>query len=246
MIPKMIHYCWFGKNPMPETVEKCIQSWKIYCPDYKIILWNETKFNVNVHPYMFEAYQAKKWAFVSDLARLLIVYEHGGIYLDTDVELLKSLDIVRKNTFFFAIEKNRNSISGEDTIHIATGLGFGAESGNIVLKSLISEYDNVHFKLADGSVDKTPCPVRNSNALKKYGYRGNDELLQFFGGTIYPSEYFCPTEYSSKKTHFTDNTISIHHYDASWKSPKERMVGRMKTEVRKIIYNLRGGGGTSK
>lgn len=100
MIPKVMHYCWFGMNEMPESIIKCIDSWKKYCPDYTLQLWTEDNFDVNSHPYIQEAYKAKKWAFVSDLARLLIIYNNGGVYLDTDVELISSLDSVLVNTFF--------------------------------------------------------------------------------------------------------------------------------------------------
>ena len=118
MIPKKIHYCWFGGNPLPELAIKCLESWKKYCPDYEIIEWNETNFNLDSCEYVREAYQAKKWAFVSDYARLKVVYDNGGIYLDTDVELIKSLDRLLKNKSFFGTET---------TGVVATGLGFGAE-----------------------------------------------------------------------------------------------------------------------
>lgn len=242
MIPKTIHYCWFGRNPLPKSVEKCISSWKRYAPDYDIIQHNEDNFDFSSHPYMEEAYAAHKWAFVSDLARLLIICEQGGIYLDTDVELIATLDAVLNNSFFFAVEKDTNIRNGEESVHVATGLGFGAEAGNEVLKCLIDEYEGSHFILPEtGSFDLTPCPVRNSRALEKYGYAYQDELIKFAGGTIYPSEYFCPEEFSSDRTRYTANTISIHHYDASWKTNREKMVNQMKTNVKKIL-NIFGGG----
>lgn len=238
MIPKKIHYCWFGKNIIPESVLRCVQSWKKYCPDYEIKLWTEDNFDVNAHPYMKEAYEVKKWAFVSDLARLLIIYKEGGIYLDTDVELIKSLDEVRDNSFFFAIERNSSPITGEDSIHVATGLGFGSEKGNSVLKSLIDEYNECHFILNDGKYDIMPCPHRNTWALEKYGYNGQNEIFRFEGGVIYPSEFFCPMIFSTKQLYVTNNTISIHHYDSSWKSGKDKFLDGIKNRVKRIMLKL--------
>ena len=121
MLPKKIHYCWFGGNELPDLAIKCIESWKKYCPDYEIIEWNETNFDLECCDFVKEAYKAKKWAFVSDYARLKVVYDNGGIYLDTDVELVKSLDILLQEKCYF----------GEETTgYVATGLGFGAENGN--------------------------------------------------------------------------------------------------------------------
>lgn len=236
MIPKTIHYCWFGGNPVPKDVEKCISSWKRKCPNYNIVCWNESNFDVKSHTYIKEAYEAKRWAFVSDLARLLIVYNNGGIYLDTDVELLKSLDgIIKDNEFFFAIEKDTNIKTGEESIHVATGLGFGAEKNNQVLRNLINEYDDAHFYQHEGKYDLTPCPVRNTDAFKKMGVKIEDKMIKLKGGTIYPSEFFCPEEYSSSITRFTTNTVSIHHYTASWKTSKERMKDKARIVYRKLF-----------
>lgn len=238
MIPKQIHYCWFGQKPFPPSVNNCIESWKRYCSDYDIILHNEDNIDIESHPYMKEAYDAHKWAFVSDLARLLVIYEHGGIYLDTDVELISQLDPVLDNKFFFAIEKDTNIRNGEEYIFVNTGLGFGAEAGNEVVKSLIDEYNGVHFRNNKQTYDLTPCPVRNSRAVEKFGWKGKDELMEFMDGTIYPSDYFCPEEFSSDYKRYTDNTISIHHYDASWKTSREKMVNQMKTNVKKMLKFL--------
>lgn len=238
MIPKIIHYCWFGGNEEPSDVKKCIESWKKYCPDYVIKRWDETNYCYQQNFYTAEAYLEKKWAFVSDYARLDIIYQNGGIYLDTDVELVKSLDdIIAKNNFFFALEKDTNIQSGISTINVATGLGFGAEKGNEVLKSMIEQYYNIHFKTING-LDLTPCPVRNTSALKKYGLILKDQIQYFEGGTIYPSEYFCPIECSSDVVNFTDNTVSIHHYSASWKNSNEKMLYRIRIIKRKIVKKI--------
>lgn len=162
MIPKIIHYCWFGENPLPELAQKCIASWEKYCPDYEIKEWNENNFDLNGCAFVKEAYEAKKWAFVSDFARLKIIYEEGGIYLDTDVEILKSFDTLLGNKCFL----------GEETSgFVATGLGFGAEKYNPIIKELLEMYIGKHFKLEDGLFDMMPCHRKNTEPLHKYGYK---------------------------------------------------------------------------
>lgn len=240
MIPHKIHYCWFGKKPIPNTVKSCIDSWKRFCPDYEIIEWNEDNFDISQHPYMQEAYEAERWAFVSDLARLLIVYNNGGVYLDTDVELLKCLNpIVDSNDFYFAIEKDTNPVSNYESIHVATGLGFGGKAGHSILSTMIDEYSGVHFSLSNHTYDLTPCPVRNSLAAEKYGWDQKDNTQRIGDGTIYSSEFFCPKQFSSDVTRFTKNTFSVHHYDASWKTGKEKVVDSMK----KILKGFKNWGG---
>ena len=242
MIPKVIHYCWFGGNKKPEAVKRCINSWKKFCPEYTIVEWTEQNYDVSLHPYTKEAFEAKRWAFVSDFARLWIIYEYGGIYLDTDVELIKPLDIVLDNQYFLAIETVTNEYLGTVTSHVATGLGFGAEPKNEIVLSMLNEYNNVHFIKQDGSFDLTPCPIRNNNAIVKIGYRNNDELLNTCGGTIYPSEFFCPEDYGSDVKRYTENTISIHHYSATWKTRREKVENNMKSTIKKLIKMYRGGG----
>lgn len=156
MIPKVIHYCWFGKKPKSELIEKCILSWKKYCPDWEIIEWNESNFNVEVVPFMKEAYENKKWAFVSDVARLQILYQWGGVYLDTDVELFASLDDLLINGAFYVFESNRN---------INTGLGFGAEKNHKSVKAMLKFYEGRHL-VVDGQVKLIPCPAGNTETLK--------------------------------------------------------------------------------
>lgn len=157
MIPKVINYCWFGGSEKPEIVCKCIESWKKYCPEWEIKEWNESNLDIEYILFMKEAYECKKWAFVSDVARLLIVYKNGGIYLDTDVELHGSLDKLLNVGAFYFFESIRN---------IATGLGFGAEKGHTSVKAMLSYYENSHF-VSDGKMDMRPCPAINTNALKQ-------------------------------------------------------------------------------
>lgn len=156
MIPKIIHYCWFGGNPKPEIIEKCIASWKQFCPDWEIKEWNESNYDVSVHPYTREAYEAKKWAFVSDVARLEVVSKEGGVYMDTDVELLAPLDFTAECDAFYAFETNLN---------IASGLGFGAVAGHPSVTAMLAQYDGRQF-LVNGKLDMSPCPAKNTEALK--------------------------------------------------------------------------------
>lgn len=157
-IPKVIHYCWFGKNEKPDIVKKCIASWKKYCSDWEIKEWNEDNFDVTSIPYMKEAYEAKKWAFVSDVARLLIIYQSGGVYLDTDVEVLQSINTLLDNEAFFAFETGRN---------INTGMGFGSVKEHAVVKEMIRYYNDKHF-FKNGKEQLFLCPAGNTEALINY------------------------------------------------------------------------------
>lgn len=210
-IPKIIHYCWFGGNPIPERDRVCIESWKRLCPDYQIIEWNESTFDLATSPrYVQQAYVAKKWAFVTDYIRLQVVYEHGGIYFDTDVELIRNLDNLLNNEAFFGFENNSL---------INTGLGFGAIKGAEILKKLMQDYENIPFLLENGTFDVTPCPERNTKVFLSKGLRP-DGTLQTLDHCvlILPSEYLAPQNYETGKTEITDKTYSIHHYHASWQT----------------------------
>lgn len=221
-IPKVIHYCWFGKSEMPKLAKKCIKSWKKYCPDYKIICHNEDNFDLTQNRYLNEAYKAGKWAFVSDYARLKIIYDNGGIYLDTDVELIKPIDdLLLTNGFMGFDEKGI----------VATGLGFGAEKGNEIVSEFLKDYDNIPFVLPDGSYDLTPCPDRNTEALKRLGMDIKNTSQTFMDITFLPDEYLCPMNYYTGKKTITENTYSIHHYSASWTS----VVTKRTTRIKRII-----------
>lgn len=215
MIPKTIHYCWFGRNPLPPLAEKCIRSWKKYCPDYEIKEWNEDNFDISACPlYVRQAYDAKKWAFVSDYVRLQLVYTFGGIYLDTDVELLKPLDPLLEYGAFFGFE---------DGIHVNTGLGFGAEQNSAAVKKMLDDYQNIPFIRDDNSHDTTACPVRNTAALKAFGLIQDNTLQILKGNTaIFPSAYFCPIDYRTGKKRITKNTVAIHWFSMSWKSEAQK------------------------
>ena len=208
MIPKIIHYCWFGRNPLPPLAKKCIKSWKKHCPDYEIIEWNEDNFDIASAPlYVRQAYEAKKWAFVTDYVRLYVVHEHGGIYLDTDVELIKNLDEVLDAKGFFAFENGR---------YIATGLGFGAEKGSLLVREMMDVYTSISFIQEDGSFDTTPCPGRNTDVLIKHGLKQDDSLQYIDGHMIYPHDWFCPCSWRTGELCKTQNTLGIHWFSSSW------------------------------
>lgn len=211
MIPKIIHYCWFGGNPLPRSAQKCIKSWRKYCPDYQIIEWNESNFDVNCNAYCAAMYEQKRWAFLSDYARLKIVYEHGGIYFDTDVELVRPIDDLIKNKAFMGLET---------TEKVATGLGFGAEKGCDFIKENMAAYE----ALKDFS-SPVPCPDITTELLGKYNVDCVcNQIQEVAGVTIYPVEYFCPKHTHTGIVTVTPNTVSIHHYDASWNTAEERAI----------------------
>lgn len=212
MIPKIIHYCWFGNSPLPQLALKCIESWKKHCPDYKIKEWNESNFNINFNAYTKEAYKAGKWAFVSDVARLYAVYTEGGIYLDIDVELIKSLNFFLDNSMFIGFESDEL---------LATGLGFGAEKEFYIIKEMLDIYDDISFINSDGEINNTPCSVYNTEFMKKEGFIINNTKQTINGITVFPTEYLCPKNWKNDEMIITLNTYAIHHFLGSWFGDKE-------------------------
>ena len=178
-IPKIIHYCWFGRGKLPKLAEKCIESWKKYCPQYKIVCWNEDNFDINQNKYAREAYEAGKWAFVSDYVRLKVLYDEGGIYLDTDVELIKPLDKLIEDGGFMGFDDNGV---------ISTGLGFACEKGNKLIEALLADYDGISFIRNDGTYDLTPCPDRNTKTMQKLGFDISNQNQVFMGIKILPEK----------------------------------------------------------
>ena len=212
MIPKVIHYCWFGGKPLPMEVERCIRSWKKFCPDYEIRQWNESNYDVRKHPFMEAAFEAGCWAFVSDYARLDIIYNYGGIYLDTDVELLKDLQPLLELECHFGMQQDRNLI--------ATGLGFGAVKGNGAVKKMLEYYDDLTFS-AEQKV-QLACPQLNSAALAASGFVREDRLQVVEGAHIFPCTYFDPLSPGRTRNLIGKDTVTIHHYSASWQPAKNR------------------------
>ena len=211
MIPNIIHYCWFGHNLKSELIEKCIESWRKFCPDYEIKEWNEDNFDYTQCQYAADAYKEKKWGFVSDYARLKIIYEFGGIYLDTDVELLKSLDSLLEDSAVMGFENER---------HVNSGLIIMAESHNSIIKSMYELYYTQSFYNKDGTLNMIACPKYNTEVLVRYGLQQNNTKQTVTDGvsqiSVFPTEYFCPVDFESGDNSFTENTYTIHHYAGSW------------------------------
>lgn len=219
MIPKIIHYCWFGGNPLPELAQKCIASWKKYCPDYEIKEWNESNFDLNCCDYVREAYEAKKWAFVSDYARFWILYHKGGIYFDTDVEIIKPLNEIIKQGAFLGCE----------TLYtVAPGLGMAANPGMDIYKEMLDFYEKRHFRNQDSTIDTTTIVTYTTQILMQHGWKPDREIQTVEGITIYPPEYFCPMSNITGELKVTLNTCTIHHYSASWFSEKEKKILRVR------------------
>lgn len=224
MIPKIIHYCWFGGKPLPELAQKCISSWKKYCPDYEIILWNESNVDISSVAYMKEAYEEKAWAFVSDVVRLQAVMNYGGIYLDTDVELVKPLDDLLCNNAFAGIEEN-------DKYIVTLGLGFGAQKGSAFVAVLLKDYENRHFRSSDGTIDRTAAPTLQNSLICSMGFNGKNENQQVLDAVVFSTEYFCPKSQRTGIINLTDRSYSIHHFEGSWKTSEERRYIEYKHEL---------------
>lgn len=228
MIPKIIHYCWFGHASKPELVEKCIKSWKKYCPDYEIKEWNEDNFDYTQCQYAADAYKEKKWGFVPDFIRLKLIYDYGGIYLDTDVELLKSLDPLL----------NMKAVLGfESTQYVNTGLITMAEAHNSIIKTMYELYYTQSFYNQDGSLNLIASPKYNTKILVQYGLQPNNTKQTISDGisqiTIFPTEYFCPKNFDTGALKISPNTFAVHHFAGSWLSPSQKKAN----ELRKYIFS---------
>ena len=215
MIPKVIHYCWFGGSPLPKMARKCISSWKKFFPDYEIKEWNEDNFDINIIPYTKEAYEAKKYAFVSDYARFWILYHYGGVYFDTDVEVIKSMDTMIAHGAFMGAE---TSVVRGQRLYVAPGLGLASQPNHGFLKECMDLYENLHFEYVKGKWTKTVVQ-HITELLEKHGLSQTDEIQEIAGFTIYPWDYMCPISTEGNVMRKTDNTVSIHYFAGSWKSP---------------------------
>lgn len=233
-IPKKIHYCWFGDGEMSQLEKKCIESWKKYCPDCEIIEWNESNYDVTKNQYMYQAYENKKWGFVSDYARLDIVYQNGGVYFDTDVELIKPIDNLFQGEGFIGFEKAEQFEYKGYLVN--TGQGFGAPIHNTIIKEMRDLYDSLQFVDNEGKLNLCTSPYYNTEVLVKEGLKQNNTMQKIKDIQIYPSEYFCPYSWESKKMVVTDNTYSIHHFNASWLSNKEKRIRRIERYVDSFIH----------
>lgn len=229
LIPKKIHYCWFGDNPIPDRYKKWMESWRKFCPDYEIIEWNESNYDITKNKYMYQAYQCKKWGFVPDYARLDIIYNEGGIYLDTDVELIRNLDDMLYQKGFAGFESEGV---------VAFGLGFGAIKGLPIIRELRDSYDEMEFLLTESTKNLVASPVIQTNFLKKKGLLTNGTFQIIDGLSIYPEKVFCGKHMTSTQIVIDKETRSIHHYDASWQdSEYKEKLNKRESEWRKYFLD---------
>lgn len=205
-IPKKLHWCWFGRNDLPDLQKKCLESWKEKCPDYEIIKWDEDSFDLDSNIFAREAYESKKYAFVADYVRLWCIYEFGGIYVDSDVEIIKNLDAFLCHSAFSGFE---------DRIYIPTGI-MGGEKGNFWFKYLLSYYDNRHFITDKGLDTTTNCKIISRMTFDKIGKKLRNGYYDLSDVTIYPQEVFCPLDWDTKEVNLTSNTYCIHWFSGSW------------------------------
>jgi mannosyltransferase OCH1-like enzyme len=230
MIPQCIHYCWFGGNPLPPLALTCITSWKQFCPGYEVVEWNESNFDINYNTYVKEAYDAGKWAFVSDVARLWVLVNHGGIYMDTDCELVKPIDK------FLTLD----AVSGfEDSSLVPTAL-MGCRKGHALFKELLMDYDAKKFILPGGRYDTTPNVTIITNTLEKKGLVLNNKQQTIAGFTLYPSDYFCPKNHKTGEINLTENTHAIHHFDGSWLTDEQKHSHKIIARFRRKYGNRMG------
>lgn len=228
MIPKLIHFCWIGESDKPIEVIEQIEDWKKLLKDYEIVEWNENNFNIeNSCQYVKEAYLNKKWAFVTDYMRLKVLYEYGGIYLDTDVEVLKVFD---------DLLENRSFICREGKYSLCTAV-IGAEKESRWIGEIIQLYDKREAYNLKGQFDTTP----NSIYLYEYFMSNYDEFKKYYQShmfgecMVYSSDYFSPINYNTMKKHMTDNTYTIHHYLGSWKDDKSKLKAIILSIITRIM-----------
>lgn len=215
MIPRTIHYCWFGRGPMPNLALKCIESWHKYMPDYEYKLWNEDNFDLNSVPYVKEAYEVKKYAFVTDYVRLYALFHEGGIYMDTDVEVLKPYDDLLSLSGFTGYE-------GSKHLPPVTGT-MASERGNMWVKEQLDAYIGAHFILEDGTFDTTTNTTRITEIMKKNGFVPNGKKQVYKDMHIFPVDFFCPRQ-TTGEILIGENTYCDHHFMGSWEEDKKRSI----------------------
>lgn len=217
---RIIHYCWFGHGEKSDLIKKCIASWKKFCPDYTFYEWNESNFDVHCCEYVEQAYTAKKWAFVSDYCRFWALKKYGGIYLDTDVELLRPLDDLPDNFVGFESKQLVNS-----------GLIRGASPNSSILDLMIKSYQSDTFVKADGSLNLQTVCERETQILIAKGLIQNNQKQVVEDTVVYPSSYFSPLDYNTNKTNILPETYSIHWYGGSWHNEQETYKNNMRKKL---------------
>lgn len=232
---KIVHYCWFGPKPLPELAKKCIKSWKKYLPDFEIKLWNETNFDLNSSEFVKQAYEAGKWAFVSDYARLNALYNEGGIYFDTDMEVITDIDFLYDKDFF---------IGREYSGYIAAGIIGVKNEKNEYIKEMLDYYKSIkHFDTEN--IFNYAIPKVITKVLEKYECKKENNIEIYNNNCyVYPVDYFYPMSYDRSTKYYSNNTCTVHYYDATWVPKRERMTLRMyrtigKRNTKKICAFLR-------
>lgn len=222
---KTIHYCWFGGAPKSKLIEQCVASWKKFCPGYEIIEWNETNYDLNCCDYVKEAYRAKKWAFVSDYVRHDVLNRYGGIYLDTDVELIRSIDEISDTKY----------MGFEDEQSVNSGLIMKTEPNDWFCQAMLAQYQDDHFILPDGKCNLYTVCQRTVDILQAYGLVLNGATQKVKDYTIFAKDYFCPIDMKTGKLIITPNTYSIHRYAASWVDSKSKLRGKVYRFINRIF-----------
>ena len=230
MIPKVIHYCWFGRGELTQLARKCIASWRQIFPDYEIKEWNEDNFDVNIIPYTADAYKAGKYAFVSDYARFWVLYHFGGVYFDTDVEVIRPMDDVLDRGPFMGFEQLSPRLS------VAPGLGLAAKPGMSLYKALLDQFEQMPFLTENGSLNPYTMIPMVTDLLKDRGLTGNGTIEQIEGITIYPPDWFNPFDDATGRLRKTENTRTIHWFAKSW-MPAEPV---WKTKAKRLLRRLFG------
>lgn len=228
MIPKKLHYCWFGRGEKPELARRCIASWKKFCPDFEIIEWNEDNCEYLAMPFTAEAYQAKKFAFVSDVMRLKVLEQYGGVYFDTDVELIRDITPLMADEGFIGFEND---------MYVASGLTIAAEAHHPVIRAMIEEYERMHFIQPDGRQTPVGCPHLNTDIMERFGLVRDGREQTVCGIHVYPAEFFNPLDSATGRLKKTDNTYSIHWYSMSWLPKGVRLKAKMGRIWRRIRKN---------
>lgn len=226
MIPKIIHYCWFGRGEKPELAKKCIASWKKSCPDFKIREWNEDNCDYLSIPFMAEAYAAKKYAFVSDVMRLIVLEQYGGVYFDTDVEVLRDISPLLDDEGFIGFENDQ---------FVNSGQVMAAKAHHPVIQEMIEEYKKLHFTNADGTATPVGCPRLNTDVMERFGLIRNGREQVVAGIHVYSADYFNPVDSTTGKLTKTENTYSIHWYSMSWLPKRVQMKAKLGRILRRVL-----------
>ena len=226
MIPKIIHYCWFGRGEKPELAKKCIASWRKSCPDFEICEWNEDNCDYLSIPFMAEAYAAKKYAFVSDVMRLIVLEQYGGVYFDTDVEVVRDISPLLDDEGFIGFENDQ---------FVNSGQVMAAKAHHPVIQAMIEEYKKLRFTNADGTTTPVGCPRLNTDVMERFGLIRNGREQVVAGIHVYPADYFNPMDSTTGKLTKTENTYSIHWYSMSWLPKRVRLKAKLGRILRRVL-----------